>query len=83
MGQKNSFLLGDQHTVIFWFSSYVGVELGYTVVLVSGVQQGDSVTQAHVPTLFQFPSPHRMLQDIEERFLCYTVGLADHLCDFW
>lgn len=69
--------------MVFRFSSYVGAELVYTVVFVSGVRQSDSVTQAHVPPLSQVPSPHGMLQDIEERSLCYTVGLADHLFDLW
>ena len=45
------------------------------VVLVSGVQQGDSVTlHIHVSILFQILFPFRLLQNIEQSSLCYTVG---------
>ena len=43
-------------------------------VLVSGVQQSDSLIHIHVSTLFQIPFPNRLLQNIEESSLCYTVG---------
>ena len=42
------------------------------VVLVSGVQQSDSVV--HVSILFQILFPFRLLQNIEQSLLCYTVG---------
>ena len=44
------------------------------VVLVSGVQQSDSVLHIHVSILFQIPFPFRLLQNIEQSSLCYTVG---------
>ena len=44
------------------------------VVLVSGVQQSDSVIRIHVSTLFQVLSPFRLSQNIEQSSLCYTVG---------
>ena len=42
------------------------------VVLVSGVQRSDSVI--HVSILFQILFPFRLLQNIEQSSLCYTVG---------
>ena len=44
------------------------------VVLVSGVQQSDSVIHIHVSILFQILFPFRLLQNIEQNSLCYIVG---------
>ena len=44
------------------------------VVMVSGVQQSDSVIHIHVSILFQILFPLRLLQNIEQSSLCYTVG---------
>ena len=44
------------------------------VMLVSGVQQSDSVIHIYVPILFQILFPFRLLQNIEQSSLCYTVG---------
>ena len=44
------------------------------VVLVSGVQQSNSVIHIHVYILFQILFPFRLLQNIEQSSLCYTVG---------
>ena len=44
------------------------------VVLVSGVQQSDSVRHTHVFILFQILFPFRLLHNIERSSLCYTVG---------
>ena len=41
------------------------------VVLVSGVQQSDSVI--HISVLFQILIPFRLLQNTEQSSLCYTV----------
>ena len=38
------------------------------VVLVSGVQQSDSVIHTHVSILFQILSPFRLLQNTEQEF---------------
>ena len=43
-------------------------------MLVSGVQQSDSVQHIHVSILFQILFPFRLLQNIEQSSLCYTVG---------
>ena len=43
-------------------------------VLVSGVQQSNSVIHIHVYILFQILFPFRLLQNIEQSSLCYTVG---------
>ena len=37
----------------------------YNVVLVSGVQQSDSVIHIHISPLFQILFPYRLLQNIE------------------
>ena len=44
------------------------------VVLVSGVQQSDSVIHIHVSVLFKILFPFRLLHNIEQSSLCYTVG---------
>ena len=44
------------------------------VVLVSGVQQRDSVIHIRVSVLFQILFPFRLLQNIQQGSLCYTVG---------
>ena len=43
------------------------------VVFLSGVQQSDSVIRIHVFILFQILFPVRVLQNIEQSSLCYTV----------
>ena len=53
---------------------YIEVLLINNVVLVSGVQQSDSVIHIHVSILFQVLFPLRLLQNIELSSLCYTVG---------
>ena len=44
------------------------------VILVSGVQQSDSVSHIHVSILFQILFPFRLLQSIEWSSMCYTVS---------
>ena len=44
------------------------------VVLVSDVEQSDSVIHIAVSILFQILFPFRLLQNIEQSFLHYTVG---------
>ena len=44
------------------------------VVSVSGVQQSDSVTHIHVSIPFHILFPFRLLQNIEQSPLCYTIG---------
>ena len=53
---------------------FIGVWLIYNVVLVSAVQQSESVIHIHISTLFQILFPSRSLQSIEQSSLCYTVG---------
>ena len=43
-------------------------------VLVSGVQQSDSVMHILVSILFQILFPFGLLHNIEQGTLCYTVG---------
>ena len=53
---------------------YIGVWLIYNVVLVSTIQQSESIIHIHISTLFQILFPNRLLQSIEQSSLCYTVG---------
>ena len=46
----------------------------YKVVLISGVQQSDSVTHIHLSNLFQILFLFRLLQSIEQSSLCYIVS---------
>ena len=46
------------------------------VVIVSGVQQSDSVIRIHVSILFQILSPFRLLCNTAQSSLCYTVGVC-------
>ena len=62
----------------------------HKVVLVSAVQQSDSVIRIHVPILFQSLFPHRLLQNIDSSSLFYIADpgwlhlspLQDGTCDF-
>ena len=45
-------------------------------MLVSGVQQSDSVIHIHVSILFQILFPFRLLHNIEQHSLYYIVGLC-------
>ena len=51
--------------------SFIEVYLIYSVVLVSGVKQSDSVTQ--IFNLFQILFPYRLLQNIEYRRSCSVI----------
>ena len=58
-----------------FFFSFIGVELTYNAVLVSCIQQSESVIHIHVFILFQIFVPYRLLQNIiKYSSLCYTVG---------
>ena len=63
---------------VFLFFSFlkifIGEQLIYNVVLVSAVQQSESVIHIPISTLFQILFPYRSLQSIEQSSLCYTVG---------
>ena len=61
-------------SIFFNFLFYIGAQLINDVVLVSGVQQRDSVIHVHVSILFQILFPIRLLQNSEQSSLCSTVG---------
>ena len=48
-------------------------------VLVSDIQQSDSVIHIRVSILFQTLFPFRCYKNIEQSFLCSTVGLCCYL----
>ena len=60
---KANGILFSKNKFNFLFS--LGRELSYNVVLVSGVQQGDSVLYVPVSVLFQILFSYRLLQNIE------------------
>ena len=51
--------------IFFNFLFYIGVELINNVVLVSGIQESDSVIHIHVSLLFQILFPFRLLHNIK------------------
>ena len=63
-----------QQGVDFNFLFYIRVQLIDNIVLVSSVQQSDLAIHIYVSILFQILSPFRLLQNIEQSSLCYTVG---------
>ena len=56
------------------FLFHIGIELIDNVVIVSGVQQSDSVIHAHVSILFQNLFLFRLSHNIEPSSLCYTLS---------
>ena len=44
------------------------------VVIVSSVQQSNSVIQLPVSIFLQIVFPFKLSQNIEQHFLCYTIG---------
>ena len=54
--------------------NFIEVSLIYNVVLISSVQQGDSVIHMYVCILFHILFHYVLSQDIEYSSLCYTVG---------
>ena len=53
---------------------YIGIQLINNIVLISNIQQSDSVIHVHASVLFQILFPVRLLQNIEQSSLCYTIG---------
>ena len=55
------------------FNNFIGEQLICNVVLVSGVQQSESVIHIYIlSTLFFIPFPCKPLQSIKKSSLCYT-----------
>ena len=63
----------DESFFLFFFNFlfYIGAQLINNIMLVSGVQQSD---QLRVSILFQIVFPFRLLHNIEQSTLCYTVS---------
>ena len=53
---------------------FIGVQLLYNVVLISTVQQSESVIRIHISPLFGISFPFRSPQSTEQSSLSYTVG---------
>ena len=58
-------------TFFFNFLDFIGMQFIYNVVLVSAVQQSESIIHIHISILFQILFPYRSLQRIEQGSLCY------------
>ena len=56
------------------YFNFIGVQLIYNAVLISGAEQNDSVTYVHIFILFWTLFSYGLSQDIEQRPLCYPVG---------
>ena len=67
------------HSFFFFFNS-IGIQLTYKVVLVSNIQQKDSVM--YIFLLFQILFPYSLLQNIEFPVLLQYV-LVGYLCYIW
>ena len=59
-----------------FLKNFIEVQSIYTAVLVSGIQQSESVIYIHtlLKSSFQILFLYCSLQSIEQSFLCYTVG---------
>ena len=59
----NSILTPLPHSIfVFSLINFIGVYLIYNVVLVSAIQQSDSVIHVHISTLFKILFLHRSLE---------------------
>ena len=65
LGLPQTWWSQDSWISFFFFLIFIGVELTYNVVLVSGIQQSESVIHIHISILFQILFPYRSLQSIE------------------
>ena len=63
-------------TVFLDFLFYIGIQSINNVVIVSGAQQNNSAIHIHVSILPQTPLQSRLLLNIEQSSLCYTVSRA-------
>ena len=63
------------HWILFFLIS-IGVQLIYSVVFISAVQQNDSVIHIYIYIYFFFYIffHYRLFQDIEYSSMCYTIG---------
>ena len=71
-------IFNDEPTLIFYIYIFLKneVQLIYNVVLISSVQQNDSVTYICMYIfLLQILLHERLLQDVEYSSLCYIAGL--------
>ena len=62
---KNIPWLGKFFLFVCLFVFFIKVKLTYSVVLVSGIGQSESVMQIHISIPFQILFPYRLLYNIE------------------
>ena len=58
------------------FLIFIGLLLLYNAVLVSTVQQSESVMHTHIATLFKNSIPVWSLQSIEQSSVCYAYQMS-------
>ena len=64
--------------IAFYILFYCGVQLMNNILLVSGVQQSDSVIHIYVSIVFQILFPFRLLHNIEQSSLCVAKDLVTY-----
>ena len=62
------------HDCWFFKLIVIGVQLLYSDVFITIVQQSESIICLHITPLFRISFPFRLPQSTEEIPLCYTVG---------
>ena len=70
-------LLFQEQDIFFNFLFYIRVQLIKNIVIVSGVQQNDSLIHIHVSFFFQIIFPYRMLHNIEGSSLSYPAAMRE------
>ena len=73
---KKQLLASLIFSIVFFlmFYIFIGVQLLYTAVSVSAIQQSESAIRIHISPLFWISLPFRSPQDTQQSSLCYTVG---------
>ena len=70
--QSIYFVISKYNCILFKLNFDQNIVL-YNVVLVSTVQQSESVIRIHISPLFWISFPFRSPQSTEQSFLCYTM----------
>ena len=73
LGQASEWVERQYYNFIY-FKNFIGIQLLYTAVSVSTVQQSESAVHIHISPIFWISFPFRSPQSIEQGSLCYTVG---------
>ena len=61
--------------LLSYIYNFIAVQLIYSTVLSFSVQQSDPVIHTHIFIIFQILFSHMSLQNTQQSFLCYTLGI--------